>query len=77
MNKAVRKGKARIGNMGMIPRASCLDTRIRICILTHVIVPTLNYAGEVRERNVELVKGLATVQMAPAKEKTSMLQYDE
>ena len=36
-------------------------------ILMNVIVPKLEYAGEVWEGNVKLVKKLETVQMAAAK----------
>ena len=43
-----------------------LDTRIERCILTNVIVPKLEYAGEVWERNPKFVK-LETVQMTAAK----------
>ena len=51
----------------MILRDSHLDTRIKRCILMNVIVPKLEYAGEVWEGNVKLVKKLETVQMAAAK----------
>ena len=46
---------------------SHLDTRIKICILIDVIVPKLEYAGEVWEGNAKLVKQLETVQMTAAK----------
>ena len=49
----------------MILRDSHLDTRIE-SILMSVIVPKLEYAGEVWEGNVKLVKKLETVQMAAA-----------
>ena len=44
-----------------------LDTRIKICILINVVVPKLEYAGEVWEGNATFVKQLETVQMAAAK----------
>ena len=44
-----------------------LDTRIRICILINVIVPKLEYVGEVWEGNAKFVKQLETVQMTAAK----------
>ena len=44
-----------------------LDTRIKICILMNVIVPRLEYAGEVWEGNAKFVKQLETVQMTAAK----------
>ena len=43
----------------------------------NVIVPKLEYAGEVWEGNVKLVKKLETVQMAAAKKNTWMLKNDE
>ena len=45
---------------------SHLDTRIKICILTVVIVPKLEYA-EVWQENAKLVKQLETVHMIAAK----------
>ena len=45
---------------------SHLDTRIKIYILTNVIVPKLEYAGEVREGNAKFVKQPKTVQMTAA-----------
>ena len=53
--------------MDVILRDSHLDTRIKTCILMNVIVPKLEYAGEIWEGNVKLVKKLETVQMAAAK----------
>ena len=44
------------------------DTRTKICILINVIVPKLEYAGEVWEgREREVRKQLETVQMTAAK----------
>ena len=45
---------------------SHLDTRIKRCILTNVIVPKLEYAGEVWEGKAKLVKRLETVPMTAA-----------
>ena len=53
--------------MDAILTDSHLDTRIERCILMNAIVPTLEYAGEVLERNAKLVKQLETVQMTAAK----------
>ena len=53
--------------MDTIPTDSNLDTRIEICILSNVIVPTQRYAEEVWEGNTKLVKQLETVQMTAAK----------
>ena len=55
--------------MGAILTGSHLfDTRIKICILTNVMVPKLNYAGEAWEGNAKFVKYLETVQMTAAKQ---------
>ena len=61
------KGKSHVGKMDTIPTDSNLDTRIEICILSNVIVPTQRYAEEVWEGNTKLVKQLETVQMTAAK----------
>ena len=52
--------------MDVILRDLHLDTRIKRCISMNVIVPKLEYAGEVWEGNVKLKK-LETVQLAAAK----------
>ena len=65
--KVIGKGKAHVGKMAAIPTDSHLDTRMKICILIDVIVPKLEYAGEVWEGNAKLVKQLETVQMTAAK----------
>ena len=67
-NKVIEKGKAQIGKMDVILRESHLDTRIKICILRNVIVPKLEYAGEVWEGNAKLVKKLETVPMKQQRE---------
>ena len=64
--KVIGKGKAHVGKMDAILTDSHLDTRIKRCILIHVIVPKLEYA-EVWEGNAKLVKQLETVQMTAAK----------
>ena len=56
INKVIGKGKAQIGKMEVILRESHLDTRIKRCILMKVIVPKLEYAGEVWEGTAKLVK---------------------
>ena len=67
INKLIQKGKTEVGRMGMILRDSRLDTRIKRCILLNVIVPKLEYAGEVWEGNKKLAEKLETVQMSAAK----------
>ena len=47
---------------------SHLDTRIKRCILMNVIVPKLEYAGDVWEGNAKLLKQLETVQKTAAKQ---------
>ena len=44
-----------------------LDITIKICILINVIVPKLEYAGQVWQENAKFVKQLDTVQMTAAK----------
>ena len=53
--------------MDAILTDSHLDTTIKIYILVNVIVPKLEYAGEVREGNAKFVKQLEAVQMTVAK----------
>ena len=54
--------------MNAILTDSHLDTinRTKRCILMSVIVPKLEYAGEVWEGDAKFVKQLETVQMAAA-----------
>ena len=67
MATVIGKGKAYIGKMDAILTGSHLDTRIKIFILVNVIVPKIEYAGEVWEGDAKLVKQLETVQMTAAK----------
>ena len=53
--------------MGVILRDSHLDTRTKRCIPLNVIVPKLEYPGEVWEGNKKLAEKLETVQMSAAK----------
>ena len=53
--------------MDAILTDSHVDTRTKRCVLMNVIVPKLEYAGEVWEWNAKLVKQLETVQMTAAK----------
>ena len=62
----IGKGKTHVGKMDAILTDSHLYARIKRCILMNVIVPKLEYAGEVWEGNAQLVKQLETVQMAAA-----------
>ena len=64
------KGKSQVGKMDAILTDSHLDTRILKYIMNNVIVPTLEYAGEVREGNAKFEKQLETVQMKAAAKKT-------
>ena len=43
-----------------------LDTGVKGCFMMNVIVPKLEYAGQVREGNAKFVKQLETVQMTAA-----------
>ena len=54
------------GKMDAILTDPHLDTRIKICILTNVIVPKLKYAKKVWEGNAKFVKQPETVQMTAA-----------
>ena len=44
-----------------------LDTRIKRCMLMNVIVPNIDYAGEVWEGNAKFAQQLEAVQMTAAK----------
>ena len=78
MAKVIGKGKAQVGKMDAILTDSHLDTRSKICILINVIVPKLEYAGELWEGNAKFVKQLETVQMTATKNKyTRILKYDK
>ena len=65
--KVIGKGQSQVGTMDAILTDPHLDTRIKIYILTNVIVPKLEYAGEMWEGNAKFVKQLETVQMTAAK----------
>ena len=62
--KMIEKGTAHVRKMDAILTDSHLDTRI--CIMSNVIVPKLEYA-EVWEGNEKLVKQLETIQLTVAK----------
>ncbi|CAB1102789.1 unnamed protein product [Ectocarpus sp. CCAP 1310/34] len=51
MSKVAEKGKARAGKLHPILANRHLDTRIKLTLLKSVIVPPLEYAGEVWEGN--------------------------
>ena len=57
--KVIGKGKSQVGKTDAILADPHLDTRIKICVLMSVIVPKLEYAGEVwgRERGVRRTTG--------------------
>ena len=65
--EVIGNGKSQVGKMDAILTDPHLDTRIKICILMNVIVPKLEYAGEVWEGNTKFVKQLETVLMTAAK----------
>ena len=67
MSKVAEKGKARAGKMHPILADRHLDTRIKLAVLKSVIVPPLEYAGEVWEGNTKVVKELEAAQMKAAK----------
>ena len=73
----IGKGKSHVGKMVAILTDPHPDTRIRRCILMSVIVPMLEYAGEVWEGNAKFVKQLETVQMTAAKKILGCSKYDE
>lgn len=52
MNNDIEKGTAEIGRVDAIRRHPHLETRIKRCILTDVIVPKLEHVEEVWEGNV-------------------------
>ena len=68
ITKVIGKGKSQVGKMDAILADPHFDTRSQICILINVMLPKLEYAGEVWEGNAKSVKQLETVQMAPAKQ---------
>ena len=51
--KVIGKGKSQVGKMDAILTHSHLDPMIEICILISVIVPKLEYAGDVWEGNAK------------------------
>ena len=53
--------------MDAILTDSHLGSRIEVCILMNVIVPKLEYAGEMWEGNAKFVTKLETAQMTAAK----------
>ena len=65
--KVIGKGKSQVAMMDAILTDPHLDTRIKICIWITVVVPKLEYAGEVWEGNATFVKQLKTVRMTAAK----------
>ncbi|CAB1118116.1 unnamed protein product [Ectocarpus sp. CCAP 1310/34] len=67
MAKVAEKGKAQAGKLHPILANRRLDTRIKLTVLKSVIVPPLEYAGEVWEGNKKVVKQGEAVQMKAAK----------
>ena len=59
--KVIGKDKPQVGKMDATPTDPHLGTRIKICILINVIVPKLEYAGEVWEGHAKFVKQMETV----------------
>ena len=54
ITKVKGKGKSQVGKMDAILADPYLDTSIKICVLSNVIVPKLEYAGEIWEGNAKL-----------------------
>lgn len=67
MRKVANKGKAKAGKMHQILTDRQLDTRIKLQILKSVVIPPLEYAGEVWEGNKKIEKELEAAQMRAAK----------
>ena len=62
-------GKSQVEKIDAVQADSHLDTWITICILTNVIVPRREYAGDMWEADADFVQQVERVQMAAA-EKT-------
>ena len=77
INKVIETGKVQIGKMDVILRESQLDVRIKRCILRNVIVPKLEYEGEVWEGNAKLVKKVGNSTDDNSKENTRMFENGE
>lgn len=77
MHKAAGKGKARAGKLHPILGHRQLDTRIKLQILKSVIIPPLEYAGEIREGNKKIDKELEAAQMESSEDRARMLPADE
>ncbi|CAB1110718.1 unnamed protein product [Ectocarpus sp. CCAP 1310/34] len=67
MSNVAERGKTRAGKLHPILANRHLDTRIKLTVLKSVIVPPLEYAGEVWEGNKKVVKELEAAQMKAAK----------
>ena len=61
--KVIGTGKPQVGKIDAILTDPHLDTRIKIRVLMSVIIPQLEYAGEVWEGNAKFVRQLGTVQI--------------
>ncbi|CAB1101144.1 unnamed protein product [Ectocarpus sp. CCAP 1310/34] len=66
-SKVAEKGKARAGKLHPILANPHLNTRIKLTVLKSVIVPPLEYAGEVWEGNKKVKKELEGAKMKAAK----------
>ena len=62
MSKVAEKGKARAGKVHPILANRHLDTCIKLTVLKSVFVPPIEYAGEVWEGNMKVVKELEAAQ---------------
>ena len=67
--KVLLKGKSQVQKIDAVLADLHLDTRKTFCILTNVIVPRREYAGEVLEVDAEFFKQVQRVQVSAA-EKT-------
>lgn len=75
--KVTGKGRSQEGKMDATLTDSQLDTGINVCIMMIVFAPRQGYAGEVSERDAELVKQLEIAQMAKVQKALQwVLKYD-
>ena len=67
MAYTIGKGTANVSKMYAILTDSHHGSRTKVCVLINVVVPKLEYAGEIWEGNATLVKQLEAAQMTGAK----------
>ena len=69
--KVIGEGKSQVGKMDAMLTDSHIDTRTKISILMNVIVPKLEYAGDVWGGNAKFVKQVERVQTTAARNFTT------